>query len=184
MSFSVRCAKTGLEYRGADLDGLFSQRRNLINPRFYRLLLDLIRFNRQAQQLIEPHAPESTETVAEFIKRQRLSKTFVDQYLLPMGSAIWSCPHDLFLQFPIQFIAEFYHNHGLLSVRNRPQWRVIQGGSKRYVEQLIKPFSERYGSQHRSHALNGMISRCRFLPGTDQLNRMITSFLLATAIKP
>ena len=120
MSFSVTCEETGLEYRGADFEGLFAQRRNLVNPRFYRLLYDLLKFNRESRKLLGPDAA-SDATVEQFISRRNYSRSFVKQFLLPMGSAIWSCPFDKFLQFPIQFIAEFYENHGLLSVSDRPQ---------------------------------------------------------------
>ncbi len=134
MSFSVSCERTGLEYRGGDLNGLFAQRSNLFNPRFHRLLLDFGRFSRLASGLLE--TDDEKETVAEFLQRQRFSRSFIEQYFLPMGAAIWSAPFALFQQFPIRFIAEFYHNHGLLGIRNLPQWRVICGGSRSYLAPL------------------------------------------------
>ncbi len=140
MSFSVTCEETGLEYRGADFSGLFAQRRNLVNLRFYRLLYDLVKFNRQARKLLCT-ANSGNVTVEQFIAQRRYSESFVKQFLLPMGSAVWSCPFSKFLQFPIRFIAEFYENHGLLNVTNRPQWRVIKGGSQEYVKKLIQSFS-------------------------------------------
>ncbi|MFK7767097.1 MAG: NAD(P)/FAD-dependent oxidoreductase [Mariniblastus sp.] len=136
MSFSVSCARTGLEYRGADPGGLFAQRKNLVSPRFLRLLWDLVRFNRLGQKLLESDAPD--ETVDEFFARHRFSDQFIHQYFLPMGAAIWSAPFEKFRKFPIKFIAEFYKNHGLLGVTDRPQWRVITGGSKQYVPPLIE----------------------------------------------
>ena len=139
MSFSVTCEKTGLEYRGADFNGLFAQRKNLLNPAHYWLLLNIVKFNRRARRLLAEGDP-SLETVGDFIQRERLSAKFVEQFLLPMGSAVWSCPFDKFLKFPMQFIAEFYENHGLLNVTKRPQWRVIRGGSQQYVKKLIAPF--------------------------------------------
>ncbi len=141
MSFSVTCESTGLEYRGADFAGLFAQKRNLFNPKFYRLLLDIVKFNRQAKLLLGDQSV-STQTVGEFIEG-RYSQAFVNQFLLPMGSAVWSCPFESFLQFPMQFIAEFYENHGLLNITDRPQWRVIKGGSRQYVKQLVSGFRER-----------------------------------------
>jgi len=109
MSFSVSCEETGLEYNGTDLNGLFAQRRNLVSPRFWRLLADF---------------------------QHQFSDSFIEHYFLPMGAAIWSASFDSFNLFPIRFIAEFYHNHGLLDVANRPQWRVISGGSKQYLDPL------------------------------------------------
>ena len=140
MSFSVSCERTGLEYRGGDLNGLFAQRRNLLNPGFHRLLLDFGRFSRLASGLLE--SDDENETVADFLRRQRFSRSFIEQYFLPMGAAIWSAPFALFQQFPIRFIAEFYHNHGLLGIRNLPQWRVIRGGSRSYLAPLTVQWSD------------------------------------------
>lgn len=134
MSFSVKCDQTGLEYRGADFNGLFAQRTNLLNPSFLRLLYDLIRFKKVAGPLLE--TPGDPETVESFLHRHKFSNQFIEQYFIPMGSAIWSCPRGIFLNFPIQFIAEFYHHHGLLGVSDRPQWFVITGGSREYVRKL------------------------------------------------
>lgn len=140
MSFSMKCGRTGLEYRGADLNGLFAQRRNLLSFRFYRLLRDILRFNKQSLSILASN--EESQTVGEYLKRECYSKEFLEQYFLPMGSAIWSCPVGTFEKFPIRFIVEFYQNHGILAIRNLPQWRVIHGGSKRYVEAMTTQFAE------------------------------------------
>jgi len=140
MSFSMKCARTGLEYRGADLNGLFAHRRNLFNPRFYRLIKDIFRFNRQSIELLQSNDEE--QTVGDYLAQERYSKEFIEQYFLPMGSAIWSCPLGTFEQFPVRFIVEFYLNHGILAIRDRPQWRVICGGSNTYVKALTASFSE------------------------------------------
>lgn len=140
MTFSVRCDQTGLEYRGADLNGLFAQRRNLLRPGFYRLLIDFLRFSNQTQRELD--AMDEAMSVAEFFRRHRYSPEFVQKYFLPMGSAIWSCPRGLFEQFPIRFIVDFYRHHGLLSVNDRPQWRVICGGSQRYVQAMTRCFAD------------------------------------------
>jgi len=134
MSFSVRCEASGWEYRGADLNGFFAQRSNLINPRFYRFLLELLRFNKKAKTLLT--GDDGTLTVGEFFQRESFSKDFIERYFLPMGSAVWSCPRGVFEEFPIQFVIEFYQHHGLLSVKDRPQWRVVEGGSKSYVKAI------------------------------------------------
>lgn len=141
MSFSVRCDRTGIEYNGTSLNAMFAQRRNLFRPRFIRMIRDILRFNREAVELLESEYEE--QTVDEFIREKGYGAAFGEQYLIPMGAAIWSCPPETFGQFPMRFIAEFYHNHGLLSLKNRPQWRVICGGSKCYVEKLTAGFRER-----------------------------------------
>ena len=141
MSFSVRDDRTGLEYNGHSLATLFAQRRNLLRPSFYRMLADIVRFNREATRFVGNLNDETT--VAEFLAREGYSKYFAEQYLLPMGAAIWSCPLGTFAQFPIRFIIEFYHNHGLLNVLRRPVWRVIANGSRTYVEAMTKGFRDR-----------------------------------------
>lgn len=141
MSFSVRCERSRIEYNGSNLNGLFAQRSNLLKPRFHRMLQDILRFNREALELLE--ADHDSLTVDEYVTQRGYSKQFSDLYLIPMGAAIWSCPPETFGKFPVRFIVEFYRNHGLLSIRNRPQWRVISGGSARYVEKLIAPFENR-----------------------------------------
>lgn len=142
MSFSVSCDETGLEYNGTSINGLFAQRSNLIKPRFYRMLMDISRFNREAPLLLLEGESDAT-TVADYLKQHHYSREFNEQYLLLMGAAIWSCPPQTFEQFPIKFIVEFYQNHGLLSITNRPTWRVIRGGSYRYVKELTRSFQDR-----------------------------------------
>jgi predicted NAD/FAD-binding protein len=135
MSFSVSCEASGLEYRGADLNGLFAQRKNLLRPKFWSLLSEMLRFNRCAERMLVNLSPDIS--VGEFFEIHRFGKTFREQFFLPMASAIWSCPNATVEQFPIQFIVEFYRHHGLLSVTDRPQWFVIQGGSQQYMRKLV-----------------------------------------------
>ena len=135
MSFSVRDERSGLEYSGSTLGGLFAQRRNLLRPRFYRMLADIVRFNREVRRWRQ--AGDDDVRVGEFLERERYSSEFAEHYLLPMGAAIWSCPLGRFAEFPIRFIAEFYENHGLLELRDRPIWRTITGGSRVYVERIL-----------------------------------------------
>lgn len=141
MSFSVQDVRSGLEYNGHSLNTLFAQRRNLLRPRFYRMLRDILRFNRDAVRLAAEH--DQQLTVGEFLQQHGFSREFADLYLLPMGAAIWSCPTGTFHQFPMRFIVEFYHNHGLLSIRRRPTWRVICGGSRSYIAAMTRNFRER-----------------------------------------
>lgn len=139
MGFSVRCDRTGMEYNGSTLGGLFVQKRNLLSPKFYRMIYDILRFNKQGPEVLDELGEDVT--VGEFLRTYRYSKGFAEHYLTPMGAAIWSCPMATFEQFPMKFIIEFYRNHGLLQVRDRPVWRVIQGGSKQYVRKLLDKFS-------------------------------------------
>ena len=142
MSFSVKNPGSGLEYRGADLNGFFAQRSNLFRPRVYRILSGILKFNRISADFLENNQSENM-SVGEFFETYRFSELFVENYFLPMGSAIWSCPHDQFTKFPIRFVMEFYRNHGLLSVDDRPQWHVISGGSSKYVDPLTNDFRDR-----------------------------------------
>lgn len=139
MSFSVKNDRNGWEYSGSSLRGLFAQQRNLVRPGFWRMVRDILRFNRQAPESLT----HSEQTVGEFLRRQRYSPEFAENYLLAMGAAIWSCPQEEFAEFPMRFIARFFHNHGLLSLRDRPQWYVISGGSREYVRAFTAPFRER-----------------------------------------
>ena len=141
MSFSVRCDRTGLEYQGSSLGGLFAQRRNLVRPAFYRMLLDVLRFNRKALELVERE--EGTVSLGDFLDRHRFSNSFIDYYLVPMGAAIWSARPQDFRSFPACFIIRFFHNHGLLTVRGHPRWKTIPGGAICYVRALMDPLGER-----------------------------------------
>jgi predicted NAD/FAD-binding protein len=141
MSFSVRDERSGLEYNGHSLNTLFAQRRNLLRPKFYQMLADILRFNREARRLVAQC--DSEITVGEFLVQHRFSELFAQYYLLPMGAAIWSCPIGTLAQFPIRFIVDFYHNHGLLNVFGRPTWRVVQGGSRAYVNAMTRSFHDR-----------------------------------------
>jgi uncharacterized protein len=141
MSFSVRDDRTGLEYNGHSLHTLFAQKRNIWRPGFYRMLADILRFNRDAPRFLE--TCDEQMTVGQFLETRGYSRQFAEQYLLPMGSAIWSCPTGTFSRFPIRFIIEFYANHGLLNLKHRPTWRVITGGSRTYVEAMTSRFRDR-----------------------------------------
>ena len=143
MSFSVHDPQTGLEYNGHDLDSLFAQRRNLLSPGFWGMLRDILRFNRQALADLDGGRIDSATTLGEYLRAQRYGQRFIDHYVVPMGSAIWSMSRADMLGFPLQFFVRFCRNHGLLSVSDRPQWRVIEGGSRGYIEPLCRNFAER-----------------------------------------
>ena len=140
MSFSVRNEASGLEYNGTTLNTLFAQRRNLLRPSFHRMLRDIMRFNREAPRLLESGAEVA---LGEYLRAHAYSREFITDYLLPMGAAIWSTDPARMLAFPARYFVRFFHNHGMLSVNARPQWRAIRGGSARYVEKLVAPFRHR-----------------------------------------
>ena len=153
MSLSVQMRARDLEWCGSDLNAVFAQRRNLLRPWFWRLLADILRFNRIATRLAaqEPVAPPGTAssrigargrpaaagTIGDFLERERFGPTFRDAYLLPMVASIWSCPPQQMLEFPLETLVRFCHNHGLLQVRDRPQWFTVVGGARTYVERLL-----------------------------------------------
>ncbi len=143
MSFSVSCLETDLEYAGTDINTLFAQRRNLLSPYFWLLLKDILRFNKQAKQDLVNHNVYESVTLGHYLKERGYSKGFAQHYLLPMGAAIWSATTDEMLEFPLAFFVRFFNNHGLLNIVNRPQWRVIQGGSRAYLDPLTKKFNHR-----------------------------------------
>ena len=134
MSFSVRCDRTGLEYNGTSLNGVFADRRHLVSPSFLGMLRDILRFNRHGG---DQAARSGGGSVRGFLEAYRYGRRFRDHYLLPMGAAIWSCPTGTFLDFPIAFVMTFFANHGLLQLTDRPVWKVVRGGSARYVEALL-----------------------------------------------
>ena len=138
MSFSVQVPDIGLEWSGNDLNTVFAQRRNLLRPRFWRMLSDLLRFNRIATALaVGGREAELNESIESFLDRHRFSHEFRDWYFLPMIGCIWSCPLDQMLRFPVATMIRFCHNHGLIQVANRPQWYTVDGGARRYVEKLL-----------------------------------------------
>jgi len=148
MSFSVRDEALDLEYNGTTLNTLFAQRANLFNPRFLGMIREILRFNREAPALLaepggESHLPDGEMPLGELLARGRYGRRFVEHYILPMGAAIWSTDPESMMAFPARFFVRFLHNHGMLSVNDRPTWRTVRGGSARYVEKLTAPFRDR-----------------------------------------
>ena len=138
MSFSVRCNVSGIEYAGTSLNTLFAQRRNLLNPSHWRMVSDIVRFNRKAKAMLE--AGSFSGTLGEMLTSCGLSDAFKDRYLTPMLSAIWSADPAEVMDFPAQNFLTFFNNHGLLNIYNRPQWRVIKGGSSEYITKLTTTY--------------------------------------------
>lgn len=140
MSFSVHCEKTGFEYNGTSLNSLFAQRRNLFKPSFYKLIGEIMRFNQASLELLAD-GPEIK--LGDYLANNNYSQRFIDYYIIPMGSAIWSTEARQMLEFPARFFVRFFHHHGMLTVNNRPEWRVVKGGSASYVQALTASFKHR-----------------------------------------
>lgn len=136
MSFSAHDAGTGLEYNAGSLGGLFCQRRNLLSARFWRMLVDLRRFYRESPALLS--AEEPGPTLGEYLQQNHYSDAFRDDHLVPMASALWSSPSRHILDFPAVELVRFMANHDMLQISDRPQWRVVSGGSKRYIDAMRK----------------------------------------------
>lgn len=134
MSFSVHSERTGLEYNAGTLNGLFCQRRNLLRPRFYRMVADILRFYRESPALLEGDA--QGPALGDYLREHRYSPMFIDEHLIPMASALWSSPSDRVLQFPARYLVQFMANHHMLSAGARPAWRVVKGGSSAYIRAL------------------------------------------------
>ncbi|MGP5224730.1 NAD(P)/FAD-dependent oxidoreductase [Psychrobacter aquimaris] len=150
MSFSVKNTARHFEYNGHTLNTLLSQRKNVLNPKFWRFIKDILQFNKHIKQLRQDYEMARTQgqdvsafteqTLGDYLTQQKYGQLFTDNYLLPMVSAIWSTSLDEVQDFPLVFFAQFFDNHGLLDVVNRPQWFTIKGGSKQYVNKLIPRF--------------------------------------------
>ncbi len=140
MSFSVQAPRRAggrLEWSGTNLNTVFADRTNLMRPRFHGMLLDLMRFNRLATGVAERGADaELAQPLEDFLAAYRFGEAFRDDYLLPMIGCIWSCATAQMLRFPVGTLIRFCHNHGLLQVRERPQWYTVRGGSRQYVDKI------------------------------------------------
>lgn len=148
MSFSVQVpaakGRKPLEWSGSSLNTVFAQRRNLVNPRFLRMLRDVLRFNQLATDLaVGGLEADLMQPLAGFLEQHHLSPEFRDWYFLPMLGCIWSCPTDQMLQFPVATMIRFCHNHGLIQVTNRPQWWTVDGGARQYVEKIVAHIADK-----------------------------------------
>lgn len=141
MGFSVKAPSKNLEYSGGSLNTLFAQRLNLFRPSFLMMLKDILRFNRIAASALD--SVEESITIGEFLKTHSFSSHFMDNYIIPMGAAIWSTAAKKTTAMPATFYIQFFKNHGLLQIFNRPQWFVIKGGSKAYIQKIIEDFREK-----------------------------------------
>jgi len=137
MSFSASIDGGRIEYAGSSLDTLFAQRRNLVNPLYWGMLGDILRFNRTAKQSLETGDADGL-SLGEYLDRGRFGRRLREHYLLPMAAAIWSCPTATMTAFPATSFLHFFRNHGLLDLKNRPQWQTVTGGAGSYVNRTLQ----------------------------------------------
>ncbi len=180
MGFSVSDDATGLEYAGNNLNALFAQRANLVSPRFLSMVRDILRFNKESVSDLQAGTLGTGETLGAYLQRKRYSKAFCDKYLLAMTSAIWSADFSDARDFPVEFFIRFFRNHGLLQVRNRPQWRVIEGGSREYIQPLIFGFEDRIFVNHRVSRVERPPGRSPVLTFQDGSQKVFDQVVLAT----
>lgn len=143
MSFSVMSKKANLEYNGNNLNSLFAQRRNILRPKFWRIVKDILTFNKACKAMVAEKRDTSSLTLEDIIKELGLSDDFARYYILPMCAAIWSSSLEQTRKFPLTFFLQFFNNHGLLNITDRPQWYTIKGGSSQYIPPLIAPFKSK-----------------------------------------
>lgn len=180
MSFSVQVLRTqgaisaGLEWSGTDLSSVFAQRRNLLRPRFWGMLQDVLRFNRLCTaQAQSGDADALHQPLGDFLEQHRFGHAFRDWYLLPMLGCIWSCPTDQMLRFPVVTMIRFCHNHGLLQVRDRPQWFTVAGGARRYVEKLASGLDVRLATAVQSIVRDAAGVRVHTAEGVERFDALV-----------
>lgn len=146
MSFAVSLERPDVEWSGSSLATVFGQKRNLLRPKFWLMLADILRFNKESVAWLAAH-PDDDRSLREFLNEGRYSQPFAQWYLLPMGAAIWSCPAGQMLDYPLATFVRFCSNHGLLQVFDRPLWRTVRGGGREYVKKLAATLDDvRLGS--------------------------------------
>ncbi|WCE31935.1 NAD(P)/FAD-dependent oxidoreductase [Vibrio sp. SCSIO 43137] len=142
MSFSVHNSQSGFEYNGHDINSLFAQRSNLLSPRFWRLIFEIVRFNRLCKAAYRDSDIEEKATLGDFLSAYGFSSFFSQHYILPMGAAIWSTSLEEMENFELKFFIQFFYHHGLLNITDRPQWFVVPGGSRSYVHEILQRLSK------------------------------------------
>jgi predicted NAD/FAD-binding protein len=141
MSFSVHNVQSKMEYNGNGLNSLFAQRSNILKPKFWLLIKEILRFNKLCKALYQQDIDVNL-SLGDFLTDEKFSEYFCQHYILPMGAAIWSTSLEEMKDFELKFFVRFFYNHGLLNITDRPQWHVIKGGSREYIKPLIKDFAD------------------------------------------
>jgi predicted NAD/FAD-binding protein len=173
MSFAVSNEHSGLEYNATDLPGLFCRYRNLVSPRFWRMLGDIRRFYREAPALLDGN--DNDPTLGEYLAANRYSDAFADDHLLPMACALWSSPTAQIREFPARYLARFMANHHMLQVAGRPQWRVVKGGSQAYVRALRRNWAvrERVGEAVRQVTRDADGATVQTASGSERFDQVV-----------
>jgi predicted NAD/FAD-binding protein len=173
MSFALSNERSGLEYNATDLRGLFCRKRNLLSPRFWRMLQDLRRFYREAPALLEQSG--EGPTLGDYLHDHGYSDAFADDHLIPMASALWSSPATQIRRFPAQYLVRFMANHHMLQIAARPQWRVVCGGSQNYVRALRKTWHvrERIGCAVTRVTRDGSGASVQSAAGTERFDHAV-----------
>jgi len=173
MSFSACSDAEDLEYNGTSLSALFAQRRNIVRPAFLRMVRDILRFYREAGELLAVDNDEVT--LGSYLSERRYSREFIDWHIVPMAAAVWSAKPQGILDFPARYLVQFFSNHGFLQVEDRPQWLVVPGGSREYVRRLIRPFEERIRLKTPVLSARRTQSRCELTTphGVETFDRVI-----------
>lgn len=140
MTFSSTIAGGEIEWGAKDLNAVFGQRSNLFKPKFWRMILDIFKFNKESLKVLED---DEMMTLGELLDELKMGEYFRSLFILPMGGAIWSCPVETMLSFPAQTFVRFFHNHGLLTINDQPQWFTVTGGSHEYVKKLTASFADK-----------------------------------------
>jgi uncharacterized protein len=169
MSFSVKVEKNGLEYNGTNLNSLFCQRRNLFNFSFYQMIRDILRFNKEATHHYLNHQLDHSKTIEDFLRENKYSPQFIEHYIIPMGAAIWSASREEMRKFPLGFFVRFFYNHGMLTVDDRPLWRVIQNGSQSYIPALTKNFSSNIHLGEKIHLVKRLENKVMVQSSTTSM---------------
>ncbi|MFM8549445.1 MAG: NAD(P)/FAD-dependent oxidoreductase [Verrucomicrobiota bacterium] len=184
MSFAVRHDPTGLEWRGSSLDHLFAQRRNLLRPRFWKLLWQINRFNGLAKSGWRSPEAETT-SLRDWCARKGLGRDFLDLYLIPMSAAVWSTPADKMLGFPAAALMRFFHNHGFLGLDTQHQWLTLEGGSRTYVQALLRahPADFRFGQGVTSVRRDGAQVVVATDAGEERFDRVIMASHADTTLR-
>lgn len=143
MSFSVQNKETGLEYTGSGINGLFAQRKNLLKPKYYKFLMEVDRFNQLANELAVSDQDYQNISIADFVKKHQFKNRMLEDYLIPMSSAVWSTPPNKMLDFPIYALIRFFKNHGFLGLNTQHQWYTVVEGSRQYRDKIIQSFQHK-----------------------------------------
>ena len=178
MGFSVKSTIKDLEYAGNSIRTLFAQRRNFFRPSFIMMIWDIIRFNKKARSDIDTIDPDMT--LGQYLSENRFSRPFIDNYIIPMGAAIWSTGEEAMLEVPALFFIRFFNNHGLLQTKNRSGWWVIKGGSKEYVKKITKGFRSKIRLDAPVSSISRKDGNVLIKSGNENLEEVFDRVVIAT----